>query len=56
MKPLRKYVVWRKGEYSIFNGWVKKEETELEGPVWLEESQGKYPIIKGEWGVQLKFV
>lgn len=26
--------------------------TELEGPVRSAESQGEYPIIKGEWGVQ----
>lgn len=52
MKPFRKRVIWRKGEYSTFNGWVKEEVTELEGPVRSEESQGEYPIVKGEWGVQ----
>lgn len=61
MRSFREYVVWRKGEYSTFNCWVEKEqpaeETQLEGPVRLEKSQGELPIAKAQCGKcrQLKF-
>lgn len=51
MKTFRKCVVWREGRYSTFSDWIREEETELEGPVRSEESQGEYSIVKAEWGV-----
>lgn len=51
MKTFRKCVVWREGRYSTFSDWIKEEETELEGPVRSEKSQGEYSVVKAEWGV-----
>ena len=49
MKLLIKCIVWRRG-YSPFSGWVEEKDTELQGLVRSEGSQGEY-LVTAEWRV-----
>ena len=47
MKLLMKCIIWRRG-YSPFSGWVEEKDTELQGLVRSEGSQGEYLVVTAE--------